>query len=447
MRSWAGTAMARTSDLPDTLAVVLDGAVAGTLTRGPNATLRFDYDESHQANPEATPVSLSMPRAVRTHQDGRGRRVVTDFLWGLLPENDAVLERWARHYQVSISSPFALLSTRVGEDCAGGVAFCSPDDLPRLLDRPGHVDWLTDSEVAGRIRELRRDQTAWLGRTFAGQFSLAGAQAKTALLYRDGRWGVPSGGSATTHILKPAVAGLDDHDLNEHLCLAAATRVGLTAAHSWVGTFEDQSAIVVERYDRIVDGGLVVRVHQEDVCQALGIAPAAKYQRDGGPSPADIAGLLRRWVAPAAAGDSAVASFADALIWNWIIAGTDAHAKNYSVLLSGPQVRLAPLYDVASALPYGAHERNLRFAMKIGGDYDVYPRFNRWPALAKELGLDPDRLVDRVRVLAAATPDALSAAAAVPAVKALARPLPAKLVDLVAERARRCGALVLANLA
>lgn len=94
--------MARTSDPPDTLAVVLGGAVAGTVTRQSNATLRFDYDESYQANPEATPVSLSMPRAVRTHQDGRGRRVVTNFLWGLLPENDAVLERWGRHYQVSI---------------------------------------------------------------------------------------------------------------------------------------------------------------------------------------------------------------------------------------------------------------------------------------------------------------------------------------------------------
>jgi serine/threonine-protein kinase HipA len=174
--------MARTSELPDNLVVVLGGAVAGTLTRQPNATLRFDYDESYQANPEATPVSLSMPLAVRTHQDGRGRRAVTNFLWGLLPENDAVLERWGRHYQVSTSSPYQLLSTPVGEDCAGAVAFCPPDQLPRLLNRPGQVDWLTDSEVAGRIRELRRDQTAWLGRTFTGQFSLAGAQAKTALL-------------------------------------------------------------------------------------------------------------------------------------------------------------------------------------------------------------------------------------------------------------------------
>jgi serine/threonine-protein kinase HipA len=434
--------VARSSELPDTLTVVLGGAVAGTLTRRPDATLRFDYDESYRANPQATPISLSMPLAVPTHQDARGRRIVTNFLWGLLPENDAVLQRWGRHFRVAVSSPYPLLTTPVGHDCAGAVAFCQRDDLPQLLERPGHIDWLTDSDVAGRIRDLRRDQAAWLGRTFTGQFSLAGAQAKTALLYRDGRWGMPSGAVATTHILKPAVAGLDDHDLNEHLCLEAARTAGLTAAHSWVGTFQDKSAIIVERYDRIIEKAIVLRIHQEDVCQALGISPSAKYQRDGGPSPADIAALLRRWVAPAAAAEAAVRSFADALIWNWIIAGTDAHAKNYSLLLSGPQVRLAPLYDVASALPYGTHEKKLRFAMKIGGDYDVFPRYNRWPAVARELGLDGDRLTERVRELATSAPDAFSAAAAQPAVVSLARPLAVKLVDLVADRARRCGELV-----
>jgi serine/threonine-protein kinase HipA len=434
--------VARSSELPDTLAVVLGGVAAGTLTRQPNAALRFDYNDSYRADPQSTPVSLSMPLAVSSHQDARGRRVVTDFLWGLLPESDVVLERWGRHFQVPSSSPYPLLATPVGHDCAGAVAFCPADDLPALLERPGRVDWLTDADVAARIRDLRRDQAAWLGRAFTGQFSLAGAQAKTALLYRDGRWGLPWGAAATTHILKPAVAGLDDHDLNEHLCLDAARRAGLTAAGSWVGTFEDQSAIVVERYDRIVEGDVVRRVHQEDVCQALGISPSVKYQRDGGPSPTDIAALLRRWVAPAAAAEAAVRSFADALIWNWIIAGTDAHAKNYSLLLSGPQVRLAPLYDVASALPYGTHEKKLRFAMKIGRDYDVFPRYNRWPEAAKELGLDGDRLTERVRELAAAAPDAFSAASVQPAVKSLARPLPGKLVDLVAERSRRCGELL-----
>lgn len=96
----------------------------------------------------------------------------------------------------------------------------------RRSARPGEITWLTDDEVAQRLRELKADSTAWLGKSFTGQFSLAGAQAKTAPLYRDGRWGIPHGAAATTHILKPAVAGLDDHDLNEHLCLNAARASG-----------------------------------------------------------------------------------------------------------------------------------------------------------------------------------------------------------------------------
>ena len=233
--------------------------------------------------------------------------------------------------------------------------------------RPGRVErcwsgrdpssWLTEEEVAERLRDLRADTTAWLGRSFTGQFSLAGAQAKTALLQRDGRWGVPSGATPTTHILKPAVAGLDDHDLNEHLCLDAARRAGLIAARTRIERFGEETAVVVTRYDRIATGGAIRRVHQEDLCQALGIPPTRKYQNEGGPGPVQIVRLLRGAMRPTAAED-AVRRFADALAWNWLIAGTDAHAKNYSLLLAGPEARLAPLYDIASALPYGTHERS-----------------------------------------------------------------------------------------
>jgi serine/threonine-protein kinase HipA len=129
-------------------------------------------------------------------------------------------------------------------------------------------------------------------------------------------------------------------------------------------------------------------------------------------------------MAPAAA-DDAVARFADALIWNWLIAGTDAHAKNYSLLL-GPEVRLAPLYDIASALPYGTHEKKLRLAMKVGDEYAVHAQRNTWHRAAQELGIDADRLVSRVRELAAAAPAAFADAAAAPEVFALGRKTPAR---------------------
>jgi serine/threonine-protein kinase HipA len=419
--------------MSETLAVLLDDRVAGTLTRVPRGRLRFDYDEDYRARADAVPLSLSMPTQVRSHADA----TVTPWLWGLLPENDAVLERWARQFHASTSSPFSLLATPIGEDCAGAVRFAAHDETARLLEQAGEVTWLTDTEVAERLRELKVDSTAWLGESFTGQFSLAGAQAKTALLFQDGRWGVPSGSTPTSHILKPAVAGFDDHDLNEHLCLSAARNAGLVAARTWIRQFDDQSAIVVERYDRLPSRDRIIRIHQEDLCQALGFPPGRKYQNEGGPTPKQIVGLLRQAM-PSRAADEAVWRFVDALAWNWLIAGTDAHSKNYSLLLSGSEVRLAPLYDVASALPYKLHEKELRLAMKIGKHYEVFNYNDPWPQAAKDLGLDTDELLTRVADLATRTPDAFKDATEEQKVVELKRDLPVRLRDRVSERVARC---------
>ncbi len=417
-----------TAPMDNTLTVMLDGRRAGAVSRS-SGRLRFVYDDDYRRGGNPTPLSLAMPPAEGVHGDP----VLTSWLWGLLPDNDRVIERWASMYRVTASSPFALLGTPVGEDCAGAVRFLTSDESARS----GDVEWLTEDDVATRLRELRADTTAWLGRDPAGRFSLAGAQAKTALFLSQGRWGLPSGVAATSHILKPAIAGLDDHDLNEHLCLAAAARAGLVAARTAVRRFGDETAIVIERYDRVEIDGQLVRVHQEDMCQALGLHPARKYQSDGGPSAADIAGLLRRSM-PSPRAEKAVGHLADALIWNWLVVGTDGHAKNYSLLLSGRQVRLAPLYDIASALPYGDNPLGLKFAMKLGGDYRVTTYRNPWPAVARELGLDEERTVDRARDLAARVPSAFAEAAADPDVAALGSPLPERMVELLDARARYC---------
>jgi serine/threonine-protein kinase HipA len=423
--------------MTDTLAVILGDALAGTLTRLPGGRLRFDYEDDYRDASNATPLSVSMPVTVRSHSDG----AISPWLWGLLPDNQAVLERWARDFHASASSTFSLLATPIGRDCPGAVRFVAPDQADEVIGSTGTVTWLLEEEVAQRLRELREDSTAWLGREFTGQFSLSGAQAKTALLYADGRWGVPFGSAATSHILKPAVAGLDDHDLNEHLCLEAAGRAGLVVARTRVMRFGDESAIVVDRYDRRSADGRLVRVHQEDMAQALGIHPARKYQNQGGPGPREIARLLRGVMPPRIA-DEAVWRFFDALAWNWLIAGTDAHAKNYSFLLAGGEVRLAPLYDVASALPYGTHERKLRFAMKLGGDYRVYPNRSTWAGVARDLGVDADRARERVLTLADRAPDAFAEAAVATDVAELDRPLPSRLVEFISDRAERCKAIL-----
>ena len=142
--------------MTDSLLVVLDSAIAGTLLRLRGGKLRFDYDPEYRRRPVATPLSLSMPTQVRSHAD----RVITPWLWGLLPDNDAVLTRWARQFHVSASSPFSLLATPVGEDCAGAVRFAPPDEIDRVLGRSAEVTWLTDDDVAQCLRELREDSTA-----------------------------------------------------------------------------------------------------------------------------------------------------------------------------------------------------------------------------------------------------------------------------------------------
>jgi serine/threonine-protein kinase HipA len=420
-----------------TLTVLAGDCVAGTLTRLTGGKLQFDYDEQYAVTADATPLSVSMPLTTRTHPD----HVITPWLWGLLPDDPAVIATWARHFDLARMSPFALLGTPVGADCPGAIRFARPRDVDRLLGDAGKITWMAEEHVAELLRDLRKDSTMWLGAAFTGQFSLAGAQAKTALIFQDGRWGVPSGAIPTTHILKPAISGLADHDLNEHLCLDAAWRAGMIVARSRIQRFGGESAIVIDRYDRRWTSQGLLRVHQEDICQALSIPPTRKYQNEGGPGPGEVTALFHQ-IMPKRPRENAVRRFADSLIWNWLIAGTDGHAKNYSLLLQGSSVVLAPLYDIASALPYGDHEKSLRLAMKVGGDYHLNPYRNRWPAAARDLGLDPDELVARVRELAAAAPDLFTDAAKADEVTALASPLPARLADLVADRCRRCAQLL-----
>jgi len=282
------------------------------------------------------------------------------------------------------------------------VQFVKPERIDALRRAsPADIDWLTEAMIAERLRALRADHGAWRLPRDTGQFSLAGAQPKTALLFLNGRWGLPSGRVPTTHILKPPTGEFDGHAENEHFCLELARALGFAVPNSRVMRFEDQIAIVVERYDRVqVARAAFQRIHQEDVCQALAIAPTRKYESEGGPGVRQTVELLRTYSTKS---EEDIETFLDAVAMNWLIAGTDAHAKNYAVLIgAGGSVRLAPLYDLASVLPYPDFDlRRVRMAMKLGGEYRLNDiGLRQWQKLAKQVRRDPESVIARVEALA-----------------------------------------------
>jgi len=419
--------------LSSELIALLDGKEVGRLSRDARGRLRFMYNDDWRNAANAYPLSLSMPLGAKEH----AHSIVEAFLWGLLPDSEHVLARWAAKFHVSARNVFGLIS-HVGEDCAGAVQFVTLERLEAIRSgKEDKVEWLDESELAKRLETLRNDHAAWRLASDTGQFSLAGVQPKTALLLQNDRWGVPSGRLPTTHILKPPTGQFDGHAENEHICLMLARGLGLPAAQTKVTRFKEEIAIVIERYDRLPKGNDIIRVHQEDVCQALGIMPTKKYQNEDGPGPFDIVQLLRTYSTDR---QEDLDTFIGALGFNWLIAGTDAHAKNFSLLLSGRRVRLAPLYDIASILPYDRFDlRKVKFAMKIGGEYKLSQIGRRqWQKFAREVRVDPEELIMRLAAMAKQLPDEANTARLRAREQGLDAPIIERLAAKLIERASQC---------
>ena len=423
--------------MSEVLVVVADRRIMGEIQRDRRGRLTFVYDDRWRSMDAAYPLSLSMPLVVGEHEHAK----IEPWLWGLLPDNEAILARWGQWFHVSPRNAFALIGA-VGEDCAGAVQLVRPDRVDEMLRDDGqHVDWLTEADIAERLRTLRRDQAAWRVAHDTGQFSLAGAQPKTAFLFDGQRWGVPYGLTPTTHILKPPIDAFDGHAENEHLCLALARALGLPAARSEVLSFEDEVAIVVERYDRARAADTLRRLHQEDMCQVLGFPPTKKYQNEGGPGCAEMNEAIR---AHSGEPEEDAWTFARAIMLNWLIGGTDAHAKNFSMLIgAGGRARLAPLYDVASTLPYDFDLKKLKMATKIGGKYlleDVYSR--HWAKFASEVRLPSAEVLDMGKTMADTLPAALAETVGEARTNGLDHPIIAQLIDVLSARSKQCARIL-----
>ena len=424
------------------LSFFLGGRRAGTILSGDSGPL-LSYDKDYASDRSATPLSSAFGLS---SGGGYPSYRVANWLEGLLPDNDDVKRQWRRKFGIKGKSAMALLASPVGLDCPGAVQFCPVGDEEDAMARSGGVDWLSDDELVGLVSSLRDRDTTWHGEGHgsSGRFSLSGAQAKTALVIESGVWGIPGGTRPSTHIVKPAINDVryPDQALNEHLCLAAARNLGFVdAVRTDVADIGGIQCIVVTRYDRARSAdGSVMRIHQEDMCQALGVRPRDKYQSDGGPTPADIAGAIRlRSSRP----DRDAGRFLDALMYNWVIVGTDAHAKNYSFLLHGGAVQLAPLYDVASMLPYldnSAALRKTKLAMKIGRDYRVSKsdRKSAWYKTGEAMGFDGDAAVARAEAVAKQVPAAFDQAARALPTEFGNNKTIGKLLDMIDRRATRC---------
>lgn len=341
------------------LHLLIAGKHAGLVSQSENGSLSFSYDVDYAG----IPLSLSMP--VRNVE--YGDKVVRPFLFGLLPDDEAMRRKIGREFGVSGGNPFALLNC-IGLDCPGAVQICSDSALAGMAKREERLVPISEKDIATRLRAGVAPSTqTWIAAN--ERWSLAGAQSKFALRREDGLWFSCEGDAATTHILKPSAHGLKHEALNEYLCLKIAERCRIPVSAAHYEEFEGAGAIVLERYDRArASDGRVVRLHQEDMCQALSVSPDKKYPEDGGPGASRVVGLLKK---TGSAARQNIGSFLKMLFFNYLITAPDAHAKNYSLLLGARQTYLAPMYDVATILPYTERPYDVKLAMGLAGENRV----------------------------------------------------------------------------
>jgi serine/threonine-protein kinase HipA len=379
-----------------TLDVYLHSELVGHLIQDDSGQMMFDYVESWLTKSGATPLSQSLPlRKERfTRNECRG------YFAGILPE-ESKREIIARNLGISARNDYAMLE-QIGGECAGAVTFMPAGE--GLPERNYSYRTLSSEALAAILKELPKRPL--LAGEEGIRLSLAGAQDKVAVRMEGDEISIPLRGAPSTHILKPAVERFEGVVFNEALCMKLAAAAGLPAAAVETRTVDGMEYLLVERYDRThrqVAGGepVLERLHQEDFCQAQGIVPETKYQKEGGPSLKQCFELLRE-VSSTPVID--LMRLLDAVIYNYLVGNNDAHGKNFSLLYHGvgtanQEVRLAPLYDIVSTVYYPELSRDM--AMKIGGEYSSEKVMRKnFEQLAEEAGLGKPLVRRRVPDLA-----------------------------------------------
>jgi serine/threonine-protein kinase HipA len=407
------------------LDIWMNGERVGAWSPRRGSATAFQYAERWIDSPRSRALSLSLP-ILPNNAAHRGPHVDAWFD-NLLPDSQRIRERIRTRFGTQTADPFDLLAA-IGRDCVGAVQVLPEGaEAPDVRTISSHQ--LSAADVAKRLRAATSARTLGDEDGLDFRISLAGAQEKTALLRLDGAWHVPTGATPTTHILKLPLgrignlqANMQDSVENEWLCLQLLGELGFDVAATEMARFQDDAgevkALVVERFDRefVADNeehpAWIVRLPQEDMCQATGTSPDDKYEADGGPGVPRILGLLQAGLEPA----RDAVTFATTQLAFWLLAAPDGHAKNFSIFLTRDGYRLAPLYDVLSAWPIigtGQGEwayQDARLAMAIRGSrpHRALGRIARrhWAKLARDTAV-PDAF-DAMVALVERADDALS---------------------------------------
>ncbi len=397
------------------LAVLMNNRRVGTLQRAPDGAVSFSYAPEWLSWPHAMPISLSLPLTDETQRGGQVLAVFDN----LLPDHDGIRRRLAARVGADGTDAYSLLA-RIGRDCVGALQLLPEDALDddsMTVETGLSGQELSEAAIAAMLSSLDALPLG-IDRDRDFRISVAGAQEKTALTRLDGpdgpQWLEPHGTTPTTHILKPAIGqlpnGMDlsDSVANEYFCLRLLAEADLPVAHAEMARFGEVDTLVVERFDRQwLEDGRLIRLPQEDCCQALGIPPALKYQSDGGPGIVEIMRLLQ-------ASDDPVTDrerFFTAQIIFWLIGATDGHGKNFSLkLYPGGGFRLAPLYDVMTVEPSlqagQLQKKDMKLAMGFGRNrhYRVQEITGRHVV---QTGRDSDLSLPAIRAIAEQIADTL----------------------------------------
>lgn len=395
------------------LRVHLNNRLVGHLLKEPSGAIDFRYDESWLGWKHAIPVSLSLP----LREDAYRGETVAAVFDNLLPDSDALRRRVAEKVGARGTDAYNLLAA-IGRDCVGALQFIA-DGEDEDIDSTAAIEGdAVDEEAIEKLLGSLAQAPLGLSREDDFRISVAGAQEKTALLWHDGRWLKPRGTTPTTHIFKTQIGKLQNGiDLsnsveNEYYCLKLFEAFGLAVNEAEIRAFGNAKALVIERFDRRwTKDGRLLRLPQEDCCQALSVPPTRKYQSEGGPGMVEILDLLKGSDTPA----DDQKEFLKAQLLFWLIGATDGHAKNFSIFLGpGGSFHLTPFYDVLTAQPSldtsQIERKQMKLAMCVGNKRhyrigEIQPR--HFLQTGEEVGLPKSLAAAAIEEIADAADNAL----------------------------------------